>query len=147
MKLSTKARYGLRAMMDVAAHSASSAMQLKHVAARQGLSVKYLEQIFAQLKAAGLVRGIRGPRGGYVLARSPETITVQEVVEALEGSLSLVDCVEDESVCDRSPVCPAREVWARVSAQLKDELARISLAQVGMRMAGDQAPLEANYSI
>jgi len=134
-------------MMDVAAHSKDTAAHLRDVAGRQRLSAKYLEQIFAQLKMAGLVRGIRGPRGGYVLARSPETITVQQVVEALEGPLSLVDCVQDESFCDRSASCPAREVWMTVSRQLTEDLARISLSDMSMRMAGDRAPLAANYCI
>jgi len=140
LKISTRARYGVRALIDMAGQDSDQPIQLKDIAWRQEISVKYLEQIFAQLRTSGLVRGVRGPRGGYLLSKSPESMSICEVVEALDGSLSLVDCVDDPSACHRSQGCPSRRVWAEVSGALRDNLASISVADMGMPPAKGRAP-------
>ena len=93
MRLSTRGRYGTRLMVDLAQHYADGPVSLAEIAKRQDLSAKYLEQLIILLKGAGLIRSVRGRRGGYMLARRPEEISVGEIVETLEGKLSLVDCV------------------------------------------------------
>jgi len=140
VNVSTRARYGLRAVADIAAQNSDSPTQLKDVARRQEISVKYLEQIFAQLRAAGLVRGLRGPRGGYLLSKSPRSIKVREVVEALDGPLSLVGCVDDAGTCKRAARCSARRLWAHVSHTLRDDLSSLSIADMGMLPAKGRAP-------
>lgn len=140
MKLSTRARYGVRALADIAGQESEGPIQLKDIASRQEISLKYLEQIFAQLRAAGLVRGLRGPRGGYFLGKPPQSMTIREVVEALDGSLALVDCVDDKNACKRSKGCSARALWTQISDGLRQSLSSFSIADVGMSSARGRAP-------
>lgn len=127
MFFSTKARYGLRAMVELAMHYGKGALQLREVARRQGVSEKYLEHLFRFLRMAGLVRSVRGTSGGYVLARPPREITVLEVVEALEGVLDPVECVGSSDVCQRWDICVARDVWCGVKDVLCGYLSSITL--------------------
>ena len=140
VKLSTRTRYGIRALVDMAGQASEGPVQLKDIAWRQEISVKYLEQIFAQLRAAGLVRGLRGPRGGYLLGKPPQSMTIREVVEALDGSLSLVDCVDDKSTCKSSEGCAARALWTQISDGLRQNLSSFSIADMGMPSAKGRAP-------
>jgi len=119
MKLSTKARYGLRAMLDLAEHYGNGPVQARVIARRQDLSAKYLEHLLAALKAADLVRVLRGARGGYELAQPPERTIVGDVVRALEGSLELVECVPRPDCCPRAATCAAREVWRRTKEAME----------------------------
>jgi Rrf2 family protein len=112
MKLSTKGRYGTRAMVDIALHSEPS--MLKDIANRQGISPKYLDRILSSLRKAGLIKNIRGKDGGYLLTRPASTITLKEVITAVEGPLRYVGCVDDPDSCERSLVCCAREVWEKL---------------------------------
>src|SRR5690242_1173163 len=107
MKLSTKGRYGVKAMLDLALHNSEGQVSLKSIAERQGLSENYLEQLFSALRKAGLVKSMRGAQGGYVLAMAAEEISVGAILRALEGSLAPVDCVSDgeSSQCSRSNGC------------------------------------------
>ena len=114
MKLSTKARYGMRAMLDLALHKDQSPVSLRDIAARQQLSLPYLEQLIGPLVASGLVRSIRGPKGGVSLAKEPEQIKLTEIFQVLEGSLAPVECVDDPNSCNRSEFCVTREVWSEV---------------------------------
>lgn len=111
MQLSTKGRYGARAMLDLAMRYNKGPVMVKEIAARQQLSEKYLEQILSDLKKAGLVVSYQGKKGGFELARPPEEISLREVLEALEGSFAPVRCVDDESFCPRKNVCAMRDIW------------------------------------
>ncbi len=130
MKLTTKARYGTRALLDLALHS-GEAVQLKHVAERQAISKKYLEQLLAPLKAAGIVVTTRGPAGGYKLAVPPEELGLGRVLRILEGPLELVDCVVDGGAsCKRAPTCAARGLWVSVAQAIEETLDRVTLADL-----------------
>lgn len=111
MKLSTKGRYGTRVLLDLALHQGEGPAPLKDVAQRQEISLQYLEHLITPLIAVGMVRSIRGARGGVLLARAPEEIKLSEVVELLEGSIALVDCVNDPGICTRSKFCVTRDIW------------------------------------
>ncbi|MBA3065920.1 Rrf2 family transcriptional regulator, partial [bacterium] len=110
MKLSTKIRYGLRAMLDIAKHDAKGLVLLKDVAERQNISGSYLANIFASLVAAQLLNSKRGSRGGFNLARGASRIKLSEITEALEGNISLVECIADPGKCVKTKTCAARVV-------------------------------------
>ena len=130
MRLSTRARYGLRLMFELAAKEKREPMFLKEIASRQNISEKYLSQIIVSLKNGGLVNTYRGAHGGYVLSRQPENISLLEIVELLEGDLSLVDCITAPDVCERVSICPTRSVWNNMSSLLKNYLKEVSLADL-----------------
>ncbi|MGD8255711.1 MAG: Rrf2 family transcriptional regulator [Syntrophobacterales bacterium] len=130
MKISTRGRYGTRMMLDLAAHHDQGPTPLREIAKRQDLSVKYLEQLIIPLKAAGYIRSVRGARGGYTLARKPDKISVGQIIQVLEGGLSLVDCVDDARVCEREKNCPTRDIWLRMSERLMEELSSLTLRDV-----------------
>jgi len=134
MRLSTKGRYGLRAMIELAQHYNDGPMSLQQIAENQNLSPKYLHALLTDLKIAGLVHAIRGSHGGFVLAQDPESIAVGQILPALEGSFSLTDCVEDTSVCERSDDCAARDMWIILSGALNDLMAKYTLADLAARM-------------
>lgn len=132
MKMSTKGRYGLRLMLDLAMNSGSRPVALKDVAARQEISEKYLEQIIIRLSRAGLVRGTRGARGGYVLARDSQEISVGDILRAVEGSLSPVDCADCAGgpVCDRADSCMTIDLWREMRQALEDVVDNRTLADL-----------------
>lgn len=111
MKISTRGRYGTRLLLDLAVHDGKGPIPLKEIAERQQISLPYLEHLVASLVAAGLIRSTRGARGGVWLAKSPEEITLSEIVGLLEGSIALVDCVNDREACPRSGLCVTRDIW------------------------------------
>ena len=123
MRLSTQSRYGVRAIFDIAYHSAGLETQVKDISKRQGISQRYLEQIFQKLKRAGIVRSKRGPSGGYFLGRKPEEITLGEVIRVTEGNINPVLCVNSEDStqpCERSGECVTQIVWNEAGKRLKD---------------------------
>jgi len=132
IKVSTKGRYGTRLMLNLARHynSANKAVILRNVAEEEEISIRYLEQIIIPLKIYKLVKSIRGAGGGYTLARKPSEITICEILEALEGSCSLVDCVEDKDFCDRLPTCAAYEIWSEASHLLRSYFQKVTLQYV-----------------
>ncbi len=130
MKLSTKARYGVRAMVRLAFSQKEGPIQLSLIAEKEGVSEKYLEHLFRQLKASGLVLSLRGARGGYVLARPAEKITLYEIIKALEGSLAPVDCLNQASLCNRSPFCATREVWGGLQERIESYLKSKTLSEL-----------------
>lgn len=111
MKFSTRGRYGLRALLDLAVHGGNGLVPLKDIARREEISLHYLERLMARLIAAGLVSSVRGRGGGVALSRAPADIRLSEVIEALEGSIALAECADDPSCCSRSALCVSREVW------------------------------------
>ena len=116
MKISTKGRYALRLMADIAQQGSGEPVSLRDAARRQGLSDKYLEQIVTPLARAGLVRSVRGAGGGYLLTRAPEEYAVGGILRTLEGSLTPVSCVETGACCGRAEQCVTREVWEQIAA-------------------------------
>ena len=133
MKLSTKGRYGLRAMLDLALNSTEEAIALSGVAERQNISISYLEQLIAKLKKAGLVNSIRGAQGGYVLAKPASDISVGDILRALEGDLNPVDCAEvmgGESTCSGADLCVTKYVWKRISDSINDAVDNIMLSEL-----------------
>ena len=114
MKLSTRGRYGIHAMYDLACNYNSGPQPIKAIAERQAIPEAYLEQLFAALKRDKLVNSLRGAQGGYTLARAPEEITVGDVLRTLEGGLNLVDCLLEEDTCGKSCACPSRIVWMKI---------------------------------
>lgn len=130
MKLSTHSRYGTRLMLDMAEHYNEGPIQLGDIAKRQDVSVKYLEQIIIPLKKAHYIESVRGPKGGHILTRPPEEITVGEIVAILEAGISLVECVEDPKVCERAASCPTRLLWKEVSDAMFERLQAVTLADL-----------------
>ena len=132
IRVSTKGRYGTRLMINLARHynSGDKAVILRNVADEEQISIRYLEQIIISLKIYKLVKSIRGAGGGYTLARKPSEIQICQILEALEGSCSLVDCVEDKDFCDRLPTCAAHEIWKEASQILKDYFSRVTLQYI-----------------
>ena len=133
MKLSTRGRYGVRLMLDLALHYGEGPIFLKDIAERQGISGKYLWQLINPLKTTGLVSSTRGAHGGYVLGKAPESISVKEILQILEGSLCLVDCVDDPSFCERSSFCISRDIWREASKNLQQTLENTTLAAMVSR--------------
>lgn len=130
MKLSTKGRYGLRALVELVHRSGNGPVLLDAVAKAQGLSRKYLHALFTRLKAAGIIRSIRGARGGYVLARDPAQITILEVLEALEGPMAVTDCVLDAKVCEMSGDCSTRGIWTGLSRTIEAYLVKFTVQDI-----------------
>jgi Rrf2 family cysteine metabolism transcriptional repressor len=127
MKLSTRTRYGVRAVLELAASQGKGPMQIKTIAQRQGISLKYLEQLMAILKSAGFVRSVRGAKGGYILAKKANQIKLSDVFNALEGPVTTVECVENENYCARAADCVTRQVWAEVQQAIEKILQSMTL--------------------
>lgn len=115
MKISTKGRYAVRLMLDLAMSETGSPVRLKEIATRQGISDKYLEQIISILNKAGYVKSVRGPMGGYRLVRKPEEYTVGEILRLTEGSLSPVECAGAGGTCKRQEKCASQILWKRLN--------------------------------
>ncbi|HOX42471.1 MAG TPA: Rrf2 family transcriptional regulator [Myxococcota bacterium] len=149
MKISTKGRYGLRVMLELASHSGQGALRVEQIARRQGISAKYIHVLVSSLRSAGLVNTVRGPNGGCTLARSPSAITALDVVAALEGASAPVECVLDAAGCKRSAECATREVWCEVAAAMDRVLAGLTLEQLARRQRDKEAGRAAtsNYQI
>ena len=114
MKLSTRGRYGIQTMYDLAVNADNGPQSIKAIAERGAMPEAYLEQLIAVLKRSGLVISTRGAQGGYILVRKPSEITVGDVLRVLEGDLSLVDCLSEEEVCGKACACPSRVVWIKI---------------------------------
>jgi len=127
MKLSTRTRYGIRAILELAESYRKGPLQLKIIAQHQDISMKYLEQIIAMLKSGGFVKSIRGAKGGYVLAKAPNQIKLSDVFDCLEGRVTTVECIEDEDYCARVADCVARQLWVRVQEAIDSVLQSITL--------------------
>ncbi len=126
MWISTKAQYGLRALVEIA-NADGQSVALKYVAERQDISQHYLEQIASNLRRAGFIRSVRGAFGGYKLARAPELISALEVVEVMEGSIAPVSCIEDSSSCSHANSCGTESLWRRVDSAIRDVLGNATL--------------------
>ena len=127
MKLSTRGRYGIHAMYDLAVNADGGPQSIKAIAEREAIPEAYLEQLIAVLKRKGLVTSTRGAQGGYMLARRPEQIAVGDVLRALEGGLNLVECLEEEEICGKSCACPSRILWLKIQEGLNAVVDGITL--------------------
>ena len=127
MRYSTRTRYGLRFLINLASRPEGTCARLGEIAREEGVSVKYLEQIVRVLRPSGLLRSVRGARGGYALARSPRGITMEEVFEHLEGHLSPVDCLGPDAPCGRAAGCPTRCFWQAFDARTRGFLRGVTL--------------------
>lgn len=131
MKISTKGRYALRLMLDLAINNTGEYIKIKSIAERQEISEKYLEQIVSSLSRAGYLKSVRGSQGGYKLSKSPEEYTVGMILRLTEGSLAPVACLEDdENHCSRSDDCITIEVWKRLDDAIKGVVDHITLADL-----------------
>lgn len=132
MKLSTRARYGLRALIDLGVYSDMEVTSIQSIADRQKISVSYLEQLMAKLKRAGFVESIRGAGGGYRLAKHGEQISVGEVLRVLEGNLEAVNCsgYQEEEKCTESDICVAKYVWKRINDSIIEAVDTITLGEL-----------------
>ncbi len=141
MKLSTRSRYGVRMLLDMALHINDGAVRLGIIAERQDIPVKYLEQILIPLKKADYVLSVRGPKGGHMLAKPPEEITVGEIVKLLEGGLKLTKCSQNPEVCDRSSFCITRFLWKEATEAIHERLDAITFRDLVERAAvGNNVP-------
>lgn len=132
MMLSTKGKYGLRAVLDLALHTEESIISLSAIADRQDISISYLEQLIAKLKKAGIVNSIRGAQGGYVLSKPPSEISVGEILRALEGNLNPIKCSElsGEKGCNGADSCVTKFVWKRISDSINDTVNTMMLSEL-----------------
>lgn len=131
MKISTKGRYALRLMLDLAIHNTGEYITIKSISQRQEISDKYLEQIITQLSKAGFVKSTRGAQGGYRLSRAPEEYTVGSILRLIEGSLAPVACLEeDEDPCARSGQCATLDVWIQLYEAINNVVDNITLADL-----------------
>ena len=131
MKISTKGRYALRLMLDLAIHNTGEPVRIKDIAARQEISDKYLEQIISSLNKAGYVKSIRGPQGGYRLTKAPEQYTVGMILRLTEGSLAPVACLDDEvNSCTRQDTCATLKLWKMVNDSVISVVDKVTLANL-----------------
>mgnify|MGYP003573422949 CR=1 FL=1 len=114
MKLSSRTRYGMRAMLELALEFGNKPLQIKTISDREDISNKYLEQLIAMLKSTGLVRSIRGPRGGYMLAKPPSEIQIKDIFYTLEGPVTTAECLEHAEFCPRCTDCATRQIWGEI---------------------------------
>ena len=144
---STRARYALRAMIELALHEDAGPMLLRDVAHAQRISPKYLEQLVIPLRRAGLLQAERGPHGGYELAKPAAEIAAGEIIEAVEGPLDLLDCVRSAQACDRSRTCAAQRLWSRASQAMNDVLYGTTLADLRQEQLAAQRETAPCYQI
>jgi Rrf2 family cysteine metabolism transcriptional repressor len=147
VKISTKGRYATRAMLDLAQHYGKTPVLLRDISARQGISLRYLEQIVSSLIAAKLVTSTRGPRGGIMLARLPRKITLLDIIQVMEGPIAPVDCVENLGLCTRALSCVARDVWTDLAKAMCGVLESTTLQDLVERQYKKEPGKEVLYSI
>ena len=130
MKLSTRARYALRLMIDLADHEGHAPVALRDVSERQKISRRYLEHLATNLRNAKLIASVPGKNGGYSLQRSPEEIPIAEIIGASIGRVDLIRCVSAPKLCDRAEVCPSRRMWSKITERIDEVLGTVTLAEL-----------------
>lgn len=137
MKLSTKITYGVRAIFDIAYHSCGMPAKVNDIARRQGISPRYIEQIFICFKKSGIIRTVRGPKGGYLLEKEPENISIGDIIRAIEGSIELVSCKSasssGEEECIIGTQCVTAPIWSELNAKVSDFFDSISIQDLCKR--------------
>jgi len=147
MKISTKIRYGTRAMLELASHYGEGPIELKEIAKRESISVKYLEQVIVPLRTAGLVKSVRGSKGGYSLAKPPSEICLNDLIEILEGPLNLIECLNDSKICQRIPYCVTRDIWKEVSDAIQGIFHSVTLQDMVNRRKEKEGRIPPMYQI
>ncbi len=147
MKLSTRGQYGTRALLELALHHGKGPIPLKDIAQSQQISLQYLEHLITPLIAGGIVRSIRGARGGVSLARPPKEIRLSEVLQLLEGSIALVECVNDPKYCSRSDFCVTRDIWGELKKVMDGVLESTTLQDLVERQKRKGQSEEVMYHI
>ncbi|TET17129.1 MAG: Rrf2 family transcriptional regulator [Dehalococcoidia bacterium] len=147
MKLSTKGQYGARAMVELALHYGEGPILLKDIAKRQQISERYLEHLILSLKVAGLVKSMRGARGGFSLAKPPSQIRLSEIIQIVEGSIAIVECVDDPNLCSRADLCVTRDIWAEMKKAINGVLESTTLQDLVERQREKQKPEAGSYYI
>jgi len=147
MKLSTRGRYGTRALLELALHQGEGPVLLKDISQRQQISLQYLEHLITPLIAAGIVLSTRGPRGGVSLAKPPEEIRLSEVIQLLEGSIAPVECINNPGVCSRSELCATRDIWGEMKKAMNGVLESTTLQDLVERQRRKGCPEEVMYYI
>ncbi len=147
MKLSTRGRYGTRAVLELARHHGEGPIVLKDIAKNQEIPLQYLEHLISPLIAGGIVRSTRGAKGGVSLAKPPKEITLSEVVQLLEGSIAPAECVNDPGVCTRSNSCATREVWSQLKKVMDGVLDSTTLQDLVERQRKKEQPEKTMYYI
>lgn len=130
MKISTKGRYGLRILMDLAIHQSDKPRLIRDIAKSQQISEKYISRLVIALRKAGMIRSVRGVNGGFHLAMKPEDITLLDVIEVMEGPLSIVDCVSAPKQCSMSENCAPREIWCKLNEDIRGLMRQTTLADI-----------------
>ena len=141
MKLSTRGRYGTRALLDLALHQAEEPVLLKDIAKRQQISLLYLEHLIAPLVAAGVLHSVRGVGGGVSLARPPDDIKISEIITLLEGQIAPADCVSNPDSCYRSSFCVAHDIWSELKAAMDNVLGSKTLQDMVERQKDKRQPM------
>jgi Rrf2 family cysteine metabolism transcriptional repressor len=144
LKLSTRTRYGTRALLDLARYHGDKPVQLKEIARRQNISLHYLEHIITPLVGAGIIRSTRGARGGLQISRKPENIKLSEVVNLLEGTITPVDCVTDPECCERAGSCVTRDIWSEMKNAIDKTLDSITLQDLLEREKSKETAVKAS---
>jgi len=147
MKLSTRTRYGTRALLELALHRGEEPVFLKDIARRQQISLSYLEQLIAPLITGGIIRSTKGPRGGISLVKNPEEIKLSEITRLLEGSVAPAECVNDPGVCNRSEFCVTRDIWSELKMVMDGVLESTTLQDLVERHRRKKQPETAMYYI
>jgi len=147
MKLSTRGRYGTRALLELALHQGEGPILLKDIAQRQQISLRYLEHLITPLIAGGIVRSIRGARGGVLLARLPEKIKLSEVIQLLEGSVAPAECVNNPGICSRSKLCVTRDIWGELKEAMNGVLESTTLQDLVERHKKKEQPQPVMYYV
>ncbi len=147
MKLSTRGRYGTRALLDLACHQGEGPVLLKDIAQREQISVRYLEHLITPLIAGGIVRTTRGAKGGVSLAKPPEEIKLSQIIHLLEGSIAPVECVNSPGICSRSKLCVTRDIWGELKQAMDGILKSTTLQDLVERQKRKEQPEEVMYYI
>jgi Rrf2 family protein len=147
MKISTKGRYATRAMMDLASHYDEAPIPLRDISHRQGISLRYLEQIVSPLIAGKLIGSTRGPRGGIRLAKPPEKIRLIDIIQLLEGPIAPVECIENPRVCARAKSCATRDIWTDLARAMCGVLESTTLQDLVERQYKKESHKDIQYSI
>lgn len=129
MKLSTKGRYGVKAMVELAINYGNEPISIKTISERQNISECYLEQLFSPLRKASLIKSIRGAQGGYVLNKEPKDITVAEIISVLEGPIEIASCIEGDS-CDNEDSCATRLLWEKIKTSIDEVMNSVTLQDI-----------------
>lgn len=147
MKISTRTRYGMRALLDLALQNTAQNVQLKDVAARQNISLSYLEHLIIPLVSAGLVKSTRGARGGVRLAKEPRQITLKEIMEILEGPFFPVDCLKVAGHCQRSGLCATQDIWKEIKSAMEGVLVSKTLQDLAEKQKSNESQKQEMYHI